>query len=52
MAKDISDNSELSDDLRRQVQEQNKELRGANYKGRQTTMQNKWLNNLGYETNK
>ena len=38
--------------MRRQVQEQNEELRGTNYKGRQTTMQNKWLNNLGYEVNK
>ena len=38
--------------MRRQVQEQNEELRGKTYKGRKTTMQNKWLNNLGYEVNK
>ena len=38
--------------MRRQVQEQYKELRGKTYKGRQTTMQKKWLNDLGYEVNK
>ena len=38
--------------MRRQVQEQYQELRGKTYKGRQTTMQKKWLNNLGYEVNK
>ena len=35
--------------MRRQVQEQNVELRGKHYKGRQTTMQNKWKKDLGYE---
>ena len=29
-----------------------KELRGKTYKGRQTTMQNKWKKKLGYEVNK
>ena len=38
--------------MRRQVEEQNKDLRGKSYKGRQTTMQNKWLDKLGYEANK
>ena len=35
--------------MRRQVQELNVELRGKHYKGRQTTMQNKWKKDLGYE---
>ena len=34
--------------MRRQVQQQNKELRGKTYKGRQTTMQKKWREDLGY----
>tara|TARA_R100001163_G_scaffold188_1_gene304 strand:+ start:4062 stop:4367 length:306 start_codon:yes stop_codon:yes gene_type:complete len=38
--------------MRRQVQEQNVELRGKHYKGRQTTMQDKWKKELGYEVNK
>ena len=37
--------------MRRQVQEENKELRGKHYQGRQTTKQKEWKQRLGYEVN-
>ena len=44
-------NTETISRMRRQVQEENKDLRGSYYKGRQTTKQKEWKQRLGYEVN-
>ena len=44
-------NTETISRMRRQVQEENEDLRGSYYKGRQTTKQKEWKQRLGYEVN-
>ena len=51
MSKSKLTNTETITRVRRQLQEQNKELRGKNYINRQTKLQNKVKMELGYEVN-
>ena len=51
MSKSKLTNTETITRVRRQLQEQNKELRGQNYINRQTKSQNKVKLELGYEVN-
>ena len=51
MSKSKLTNTETITRVRRQIQEQNKELRGQNYINRQTKLQNKVKLELGYEVN-
>ena len=51
MSKSKLTNTETITRVRRQLQEQNKELRGQNYINRQTKLQNKVKMELGYEVN-
>ena len=51
MSKSKLTNTETITRVRRQLQEQNKELRGQNYINRQTKLQNKVIMELGYEVN-